>query len=38
VGDRDIYTETRKTPVFAGGRITQVMTVLRDVTDRMPKA
>lgn len=34
IGGVDIHTETRKFPVFDGGRITGVATVVRDITDR----
>ncbi len=33
-GDVDIYTDTRKFPVFAGGKIAGVVTVIRDITAR----
>ncbi len=33
VGDREIFTETRKIPVCEGGRVAQVITVMRDITE-----
>jgi signal transduction histidine kinase/FixJ family two-component response regulator len=34
IGDREIVTETRKIPVFTGGRASQVLTIIRDVTEQ----
>ncbi len=34
VGDREIITETRKIPIRAGGNVSQVITVMRDITER----
>jgi PAS domain S-box-containing protein len=34
VGDRDVITETRKIPVLSGGDVAQVVTVVRDITER----
>ncbi|MFH1622826.1 MAG: PAS domain S-box protein [Candidatus Omnitrophota bacterium] len=31
---KELYTETRKIPIFAGNEIKQVVTVVRDVTER----
>jgi PAS domain S-box-containing protein len=33
-GDRELVTETRKIPIFEKGRVTQVVTVMRDITER----
>jgi PAS domain S-box-containing protein len=33
VGDREFITETRKIPIFEGGEVTQVITVIRDITE-----
>ena len=33
-GDREFITETRKIPVFEKGKIAQVVTVMRDITER----
>ena len=32
---RDVYTETRKIPVTEGASVVKVITILRDITDRM---
>jgi two-component system cell cycle sensor histidine kinase/response regulator CckA len=32
-GDREFITETRKIPVFENGRVSRVITVIRDITD-----
>jgi two-component system sporulation sensor kinase C len=34
VGNLDILTETRKIPVFDNGEVRQVITIVRDITDR----
>ena len=34
VSDREFITETRKIPVFEGGRVSRVVTVIRDITER----
>jgi PAS domain S-box-containing protein len=34
VGDREVITETRKIPIQAGGRVSHVITVIRDITQR----
>ena len=34
-GDRELVTETRKIPIFKKGRVTQVVTVMRDITERV---
>jgi PAS domain S-box-containing protein len=34
VGDRAIITETRKIPIRMGGKVSHVVTVMRDVTER----
>lgn len=34
IGDREIFTETRKIPVQIEGRVERVVTVIRDVTER----
>jgi PAS domain S-box-containing protein len=33
VGDEEIFTETRKIPVCEGGKVTQIITVMRDITE-----
>ncbi len=33
-GDREFITETRKIPVYEGGKVTRVVTVVRDITKR----
>jgi PAS domain S-box-containing protein len=32
IGDREFMTEARKIPVFSGGKVTHIITVIRDVT------
>ncbi|MBU0704962.1 MAG: PAS domain S-box protein [Chloroflexi bacterium] len=32
--DRELVTETRKIPVFEQGKVTQVITIMRDITER----
>ncbi len=32
VGDEEIFTETRKIPIWEGGRVVRVLTVIRDIT------
>jgi PAS domain S-box-containing protein len=34
VGDREIVTETRKIPIRVGGKVSHVVTVMRDITER----
>ena len=34
VGDRQVVTETRKIPVFEEGRVTRVITLVRDITEQ----
>ncbi len=34
IGDREIFTETRKIPVEVEGKVERVVTVIRDVTER----
>jgi PAS domain S-box-containing protein/putative nucleotidyltransferase with HDIG domain len=34
IDDRVFITETRKIPILEGGRVTQVVTVIRNITDR----
>ena len=34
LNDKEIYTETRKIPIFVEGRVVQVVTILKDITDR----
>jgi PAS domain S-box-containing protein/putative nucleotidyltransferase with HDIG domain len=34
IGDREIITETRKIPVFEGSKVTRVITMIRDITNR----
>ena len=34
LGDREVIIETRKIPIFEQGRVAQVVTVMRDVTER----
>ena len=34
LGDKEIYTETRKIPLLEGGRVCNVLTVIHDVTAR----
>jgi PAS domain S-box-containing protein len=34
IGVRQISTETRKIPVVEGGRVTKVMTIIRDISER----
>ena len=34
VSDREFTTETRKIPICAGGKVVQVITVMRDITER----
>ncbi len=34
VGDKEIITETRKIPIRGGDRVVQVITVIRDITER----
>jgi PAS domain S-box-containing protein len=34
IGDSEIATETRKIPVMEGGEVTQIITIVRDVTAR----
>lgn len=31
VGNRDFITETRKVPIFEGGKVTRVVTIIRDI-------
>ncbi|MHA2179966.1 MAG: PAS domain S-box protein [Promethearchaeota archaeon] len=33
VQERDVITETRKIPIFSEGRVEQVITIIRDITD-----
>ena len=34
IDNQDIYTETRKIPVFNGKRVIQIITIVRNITDR----
>ena len=34
VGDKEFITETRKIPICEGGRVTRVITIVRDITER----
>jgi PAS domain S-box-containing protein len=34
IGDREFVTESRKIPVFEGNRITKIITIIKDITDR----
>ncbi len=34
LNDREFSTETRKIPIFEGGKVTRVVTVVRNITDR----
>lgn len=34
IGDRTLYTETRKIPIIEHGRVARVITVVRDITDK----
>ena len=34
IGNREITTETRKIPIFTGSKISQIVTVIRDITER----
>jgi len=34
LGDREIVTETRKIPIFRGDDVSQVVTILRDITEK----
>ncbi len=34
IGERELYTETRKIPIFKDGEVIRVVTVIRDVTEQ----
>ena len=33
LNEKEIFTETRKIPIFSEGRITQIITIIRDITE-----
>lgn len=35
IGDREFFAETRKIPILEGDRVTQIVTVIRDITEQV---